>query len=412
MEEDTAGGSKSQLGSAKETAYPIHKFWETQPVVQYKDIGDTSLPEGPIEPATQLSEVRQVPYKLPTGLKWTTCDLSDDDMLTEVWNFLNNYLCEEYYNRRYILSKEYLRWILLPPGYKQSLHVGVRADTPNSKNLLGLIAGVPTKIRLRGEVVTMAKTNLLCVHKDLRSKGITPFMIKEVTRRAQLANIWQGVYCSRKVVPTPITTCKNWLRFLDPKKLIEIGLTTFGPRMNMKRIIRLYSLPDAPLTPGFRRMEPHDVSAVEGLLNDYLRQFRVAAHFDYLDVAHWFETKEDVVESYVVANPETGDVTDFCSFTILNYSIHGNPKHTTMKAAYSYYNVATKTSFVQLMKDALIVSKQKNCDVFFAADVMHNESFFKELKFREGDAEGSHYYLYNYRLRSALKPSELGLVLI
>ncbi|CAL9236935.1 unnamed protein product [Arabidopsis halleri] len=42
---------------------------------------------------------------------------------------------------------------------------------------------------------------------------------------------------------------------------------------------------------------------------------------------------------------------------------------------------------------------------------MHNESFLKELIFDPGDDAHLYYYLYNYRLRCAMKPSELGLVL-
>ncbi|KAL0441386.1 UNVERIFIED_CONTAM: Glycylpeptide N-tetradecanoyltransferase 1 [Sesamum radiatum] len=80
-------------------------------------------------------------------------------------------------------------------------------------------------------------------------------------------------------------------------------------------------------------------------------------------------------------------------------------------AAYSYYNVATKTPLLQLMNDALIVAKKKDYDVFNALDVMQNETFLKELKFGPGDGK-LHYYLYNYRLRHVLRSSELGLVLL
>lgn len=44
-----------------------NKLWETQPVGHFKDIRDTSLPHGPIEPSTPLSEVKQEPYNLPAA---------------------------------------------------------------------------------------------------------------------------------------------------------------------------------------------------------------------------------------------------------------------------------------------------------------------------------------------------------
>ncbi|KAI5419659.1 hypothetical protein KIW84_043722 [Lathyrus oleraceus] len=89
-------------------------------------------------------------------------------------------------------------------------------------------------------------------------------------------------------------------------------------------------------------------------------------------------------------------------------SILGNANYSNLKAAYSFYNVSTATPLLQLMNDALIVAKQKDFDVFNALDVMQNETFLKELKFEPGDGK-LHYYLYNYRVRQALKSSELGL---
>ncbi|KAM1812974.1 hypothetical protein ACFX11_026848 [Malus domestica] len=181
--------------------------------------------------------------------------------------------------------------------------------------------------------------------------------------------------------------------------------------MTMSRTIKLYKLPDSPATPGFRKMELRDVPAVTRLLRNYLSQFVVAPDFDENDVEHWLLPEENVVDSYLVESPETHDITDFCSFYTLPSSILGNQTYSILKAAYSYYNVTTKTPLLQLMNDALIVAKQKDFDVFNALDVMQNESFLKELKFGPGDGQ-LHYYLYNYRMRNALKPSELGLVLL
>ncbi|OIT29249.1 PREDICTED: glycylpeptide N-tetradecanoyltransferase 1-like [Nicotiana attenuata] len=387
-----------------------HKFWETQPVGQFKDLGDTSLPEGPIEPPTPLSEVKQEPYNLPSPYEWTTCDLDSEDMCNEVYVLLtNNYVEDDENMFRFNYSKEFLRWALHPPGYYKSWHIGVRVKT--SKKLVAFITGVPAKIRARDTVVVMAEINFLCVHKKLRSKRLAPVMIKEVTRRVHLENIWQAAYTAGVVLPTPISTCQYWHRSLNPKKLIDVGFSRLGPRMTMSRTIKLYKLPDQTVTPGFRKMEPHDVPAVTRLLRNYLKQFAVAPDFDENDVEHWLLPKEDVVDSYLVESPETHEITDFCSFYTLPSSILGNQNYSTLKAAYSYYNVSTKTPWIQLMNDALIVAKQKDFDVFNALDVMHNETFLKELKFGPGDGK-LHYYLYNYRLKHVLRSSELGLVLL
>ncbi|CAN1185798.1 Glycylpeptide N-tetradecanoyltransferase 1 [Linum perenne] len=387
-----------------------HKFWETQPVGQFKDVGDTSLPEGSIEPPTPLSEVKQEPYNLPAQYEWTTCDMESDDTCNEVYALLrNNYVEDDENMFRFNYSKEFLSWALRPPGYYKSWHIGVRAKA--SKKLVAFITGIPARIRVRDEVVKMAEVNFLCVHKKLRTKRLAPVMIKEVTRRVHLENIWQAAYTAGVVLPTPVTTAQYWHRSLNPKKLIDVGFSRLGARMTMSRTIKLYKLPDSPATPGFRKMELHDVPAVTRLLRSYLAQFAVAPDFEEDDVEHWLRPVENVIDSFVVESPETHEITDFCSFYTLPSSILGNQNYSNLKAAYSYYNVATKTPLLQLMNDALIVAKQKEFDVFNALDVMFNESFVKELKFGPGDGQ-LHYYLYNYRLKQALRPSELGLVLL
>ncbi|KAL8161001.1 hypothetical protein V2J09_012490 [Rumex salicifolius] len=353
---------QDSLSAAKQ-----HKFWETQPVGQYREIGDSSLPEGPIEQPTLLSEVKQEPYNLPGPYEWITCEMNVDETCIEVFNY----------------SHEFLRWALRPPGYYKSWHIGVRVKA--SKKLVAFISGIPASIRVHDQVVKMAEINFLCVHKKLRSKRLAPVMIKEVTRRVHLENIWQAAYTAGVVLPTPVTTCQYWHRSLNPKKLIDVGFSRLGPRMTMSRTIKLYKLPDSPTTLGFRKMELRDVPAVTRLLRNYLSQYIVAPDFDEDDVEHWLLPKEDVVDGFVVESPVTHEITDFCSFYTLPSTILGNQNYHTLKAAYSYYNVATRTPLLQLMNDALIVAKKQDYDVFNALDVMENESFLKELKFGPGD---------------------------
>ncbi|EPS64434.1 hypothetical protein M569_10344, partial [Genlisea aurea] len=387
-----------------------HKFWETQPVGQFKDLGDTSLPEGPIEQPISLSEVRQDPYNLPSPYEWITCDIDSEEVCAEVYNLLtHNYVEDEENMFRFNYSKGFLQWALQPPGFFRSWLIGVRAKT--SKKLVAFITAVPARMRVREEIVLMAEVNFLCVHKKLRSKRLAPVMIKEVTRRVHLENIWQAVYTAGVVLPTPITTCQYWHRSLNPKKLIDVGFSRLGARMTMSRTIKLYKLPEHTVSPGFRKMEAHDIPAVTRLLRNYLKQFAVAPDFSEDDVEHWLLPKTDIIDSYLVESPDSHEITDFCSFYTLPSSILGSAAHSVLKAAYSFYNVSTRTPLIQLMNDALIVAKKMDFDVFNALDVMQNEGFLKELKFGPGDGK-LHYYLYNYRLKQVLRSSELGLVLL
>lgn len=46
----------------------------------------------------------------------------------------------------------------------------------------------------------MVEINFLCVHKKLRSKRLAPVLIKEITRRVNICDIWQVGKCGRRGV--------------------------------------------------------------------------------------------------------------------------------------------------------------------------------------------------------------------
>lgn len=387
-----------------------HMFWETQPVRHYKDGENQEQMEGAIDVPQQISDIKQEPYNLPSNYEWCVCDVTNDRIMKEVYALLsNNYVEDDDNMFRFDYSVQFLRWALQPPGYFPDWHIGVRAKA--SKKLVAFITGIPARVHLRGKLVFMAEINFLCIHKKLRAKRLAPVMIKEITRRVHLENIWQATYTAGVVLPVPIATCQYWHRSLNPKKLIDVGFSRLAPRMTMSRTVKLYRLPEETLTPGFRAMEKQDVPAVTQLLQGYLSQFVIAPDFSEADVEYLLLPIKNVVNSYVIENPKSHIITDFCSFYTLPSTIIDSMNHTQLKAAYLYYNVATVTPLVQLMNDILIIAKLSNYDVFNALDIMHNESFLKDLKFGPGDGH-LHYYLYNYSLSAPVKPLELGLVLL
>ena len=63
------------------------------------------------------------------------------------------------------------------------------------------------------------------MHKQLRTKKLAPVLIKEVTRRVNLCNIWQAIYTAGIVIPTPVSAATYWHRSLNPKKLVDVGFS-------------------------------------------------------------------------------------------------------------------------------------------------------------------------------------------
>jgi glycylpeptide N-tetradecanoyltransferase len=178
----------------------------------------------------------------------------------------------------------------------------------------------------------------------------------------------------------------------------------------MARYTKILKLPSETSIKGLRKMEKRDVSIVATLLNEYLNKFEVHLHFSEAEVAHFLLPRVGVIDTYVVQNPETGEIKDFLSYYHLPSSILKHAVHKTLNVAYCYYNVANTIPMEELIRNSLILAKKNDFDVFNALDIMENESILKELKFGVGDGN-LHYYFYNWRVQE-VKPAQIGIVLV
>jgi glycylpeptide N-tetradecanoyltransferase len=370
--------------------------------------GRTDLPEGPIVPNKPDEELRHEPYTMPAGFEWSNVNVQNADDRLELYNLLaNNYVEDDDALFRFDYSQDFLSWALTPPGFKDDFLFGVRTSSNNK--LVAFISAVPAHIKVYAEEVEVVEINFLCVHKKLRSKRLAPVLIKEITRRANLAGVFQAVYTAGTVLPVPVASARYFHRSLNPKKLVKVGFSRLGHRMTMARMQKLYKLPTETTTPGLRLMEARDVDGVHALLATYLQRFQLKIVFSKEEVAHWLLPRDKVIHSYVVCS--SGDdttVTDFLSFYHLPSAIlHHND---TLHAAYSYYNVATSLPLEDLMKDALILAKNMGSDVFNALNLMENQEFLEELKFGTGDGN-LQYYIYNWSCKY-MPPADIGIVLL
>ncbi|KAG0198925.1 glycylpeptide N-tetradecanoyltransferase [Mortierella sp. GBA30] len=425
------GAGASASGSGKEPkSMDEHKFWKTQPVVKHDEVVEE---DGAIEADVPLDQVRATPYPLPKEFEWSLVNVEDDKEIKELYELLTlNYVEDDDAMFRFDYSAEFLKWALLPPGWKKAWHIGVRVAS--NKKLVAFISGIPQDVRVHSNIKRMVEINFLCVHKKLRSKRLAPVLIKEVTRRTHLEGIFQAVYTAGVVLPKPMATCRYFHRSLNPKKLVETGFSHLGRSMTMARLIKLYKLSSETSTPGLRAMEEKDVAEVAALMNKYMAHFDLAPHFGEADVRHWIISRPGVVWGYVVEDPETKKITDFFSFYSLPSTVINNPTHSTLNAAYSFYYAvqaptdeelamiesveerkstrdnAIKGRLVSLMQDALILARRNDFDVFNALNLMDNALFKEDLKFGPGDGY-LHYYLYNWRCKD-VESAKVGLVML
>ncbi|KAJ4374094.1 glycylpeptide N-tetradecanoyltransferase [Neocucurbitaria cava] len=396
-------------GSTKDMA--SHAFWKTQPVPSFDEMANKEkIKDGPIK-EIDIEKVDKNPSPMYPGFEWVTMDLEDEKQLDEVYELLTNHYVEDKdATFRFKYSPSFLNWALKAPGWKKEWHVGVRATA--SGKLVAFISGIPIQLRVRENVLNCSEVNFLCVHKKLRSKRLAPVLIKEITRRCYVEGTFQAVYTVGSLLPTPVSTARYFHRAIEWEKLYDVGFSPLPHGSTKQRQIIRYKLPDTTSTPGLREIEAKDIDATLDLLKRYLARMDMAQVFSKTEFEHWIcpndKPKEQVVWSYVVEDPESKKITDYFSFYNLESTVIGHKKHSTIKAAYLFY-YATEVAFEKkgdekelktrlnaLMKDALILAKKADFDVFNALTLLDNPLFLEEQRFGAGDGS-LHYYFYNYR---------------
>jgi glycylpeptide N-tetradecanoyltransferase len=249
-----------------------------------------------------------------------------------------------------------------------------------SGKLLAFISAIPADLRISDREQRLVEINFLCVHKKLRAKRLAPVLIMEITRRVHQEGIFQACFTAGVFLPTPVARCRYWHRSLNPKKLIDVRFSQLHPKMTMAMTVKMYKVPEvctaccmratantydymvavsqAPVTPGFRAMEPKDVAAVAQLHKEYQAQFKMTPVFTEDECAHWLLPRDKVVSSYVVEDPKTNQVVDFTSFYALNSTVIGHPRHKTLNAAYAFYTTSFTVPLKQMLQDALIMANK------------------------------------------------------
>lgn len=398
---------KNLKQETKTTKNEPHKFWDTQPVPRLAD--EVTEENGPIELPLPLDQVQKEPMALIAALEWSYLDVTNADQLSELYVLLrDNYVEDSDCMFRFDYSREFLQWALMPPGFRTDWHLGIRQKS--TKKLLAFISAIPGVVKVYDKTVKLVEINYLCVSKALRSLNLAPVLIQEITRLVHLTDVWQAVYTAGRLLPRPVTIARYYHRPINPKKLIEVGFSSLGPRMTMSRLLKLHTIASETTIPGLRPFEEKDVPAVTDLLRRYLSRFHLSPMFFQEEVRHWLLPREGVIYTYIVEDPVSHEITDMFSFYSLPSSILKNPKHNVLNAAYSFYNVSTKTPWLTLIENAVIVAKQRDFDVFNALDIMENHEFISNHKFGVGDGK-LHYYLYNWCCPTMIARN-MGLVLM
>lgn len=292
-----------------------HTFWDTQPVKKF--LSPNPEKDGQMVPGV-IEKIEKEALPLPAGFEWTTVDMNSEHDQKEIYNLLTNHYVED--NEaifRFDYQIEFLKWTLCVPNYIKEWHVGVKPVGKN--NLLGFISATPVKTTVNEQTVRMAEINFLCVHKKLRSKKLAPILIKEITRRVNLHNIWSAVYTSGDVIPHPFSFAPYLHRSLNPKKNVETGFSTLPSNEPLARYVKrmkIHGLKDIDLIGTPRLMESKDIPQVYQLYKEFYKKYDMHFKFSQSDVGHHLMPRDKTIFTIVIDGEKDGkvDITDFVSF--------------------------------------------------------------------------------------------------
>ena len=379
------------------------KFWGTQPVPQFNK--PLNIEFGPILKDTNIENIPKEPYTLPEGFEWKDINLNQTNDVDKLYEFLkSNYINDESHLFGSDYSKDFLKWFLSPPGMYDDWIISVVKEDKikNKKKIIGFISAIPTKLSINNNEIKMAKVCFLCVKKEFRNKRLTPVLIKEITRRINSKNIWQGIYKTFAYLPKAFTKSQYHYRVINLKKLLDVQYTYLPNKMSLGNAIKKYELPDEPKISGFRKMEKKDLEQIYNLILLRNKKYKIYEILDKSEVEHWLLPRNNIVYTYVLEDEEH-KITDFCSFytiqrTILNQnkiSENSVSKYKKIIFAYELINLNTSISMKELLRSAVILAKQNGFDAYHCIDYKENSDNFKELLFMEKIGKMK-YYLYNF----------------
>lgn len=390
-----------------------HKFWNTQPVPQsIKELkGNTS-----IEPEKLVDDISSQPLSLPESYYWSLVDVNDPSQLSELYNLLTYHYVEDNDSMfRFDYQGDFLKWALLPPGWKKEWHVGVRVETKdsNQSKLVAFISATPVTLSIQDTKKSMVQVNFLCIHKKLRNKRLSPVLIKEITRRVNLhGQMFQAVYTAGTALPHPISTCRYYHRQLDIAKLVKCRFSSVPLNSSLSKMIKLLKIKENLCIESLEPMSEDDLDDVLQLLNSDLNKWtKFHPIFSKEELKHYFIPRDRVVYSYITRDSNTGRIDSFISFYELPSSVLNHPSISTLKVAYLYYYaVPNQHRLITIMRTLLLKAKNSGFDVFNCLDTYRNQEFIKMLQFGIGDGQ-LRYYLFNWAT-DPLLPDQIGLCML
>eukprot|EP00826_Nyctotherus_ovalis_P050198 TRINITY_DN6131_c0_g1_i7.p1 TRINITY_DN6131_c0_g1~~TRINITY_DN6131_c0_g1_i7.p1 ORF type:complete len:236 (-),score=54.43 TRINITY_DN6131_c0_g1_i7:273-980(-) len=213
-----------------------HKFWSTQPVMQFDELDKEDMAIGPIK-KVDPKDIPSHPYPLPEELEWCSIDEKEFTEATfvhpsieefysmewwKVYEIMRDYFIEDYdsaYRMKY--SFNFLKWVFTIPGYYPEFLYGIRVKA--TKELVAFASSISGTVSIGDTVLKVAIGNYTAIKTPYRSKRLTPLISTEYLRRMQLRGIYQYIFSIDRVVFALISEMWCHRRALNYRKMLDVS---------------------------------------------------------------------------------------------------------------------------------------------------------------------------------------------
>ncbi len=367
-------------------------FWKTQPVPK---LGEKVCRFAKINDI----EVNEIQYQLPSSLCWSIIDMTNDEDLNEIGSFLAkhyNPTLNKNFNTQY--PSDFLKWSICDtkPENLEEICLAIRVKKNN--NIAAFIAGIPTYLQVERNKLKVLETNYLCIHTKLRKTGLCNILIKELVRLGTIKGYQQGYFNSYRYISSPFYNTKIHNRVLSVSTLLKSGFVKLpeqglnkneGPILTEKSLRKSLKLPEK-CADNFIEMTEDHVEEAFRLYEKYNGRFSVCNIYSFDQFKRIFLSK--FMTTYVLI--EDDKVIDFISYYSLPLIVLKDKS--VIKQAHLFYYTANLETPYRLVKNILIVARNKGNNLFSALDIMENQDFFLDLIFEKG-FNVINYNFYNWK---------------
>jgi glycylpeptide N-tetradecanoyltransferase len=375
-----------------------HQFWDKEPISKTNLL---NLSNNQIK-NYDINKIRTTPYDLVDNFEWSI--IKDDNDIKDLFNFLNkNYVKSEELIFNYNLN--FLKWYLTFPNANKDLFITVKLED----KIVGSIIGIPMSIVSFDKNIKIVTINFLCVHRKIRNKYLAPLLIKEVTRRTNLMNIWQAIFTDEVNIGEPFCISTYYHRVLNLKNAIKAKFINVSENLSYENIDdsikRTFDINKPKYK--FELLKEEYLDEAYLLYKNFVNKKKIYYNYSLEEFKHIFMSRENVTYTYVLLNENK--VTDMFNFYIINNRLL-KLEDKYLNIGYYSYVINNKITLEEILSDSIYYISKHNIDVVNILENHFKNINMYNLNFHKGTGNLK-YYFYNWNL-SKINAIDNGIILV